>query len=61
MGRLTELFEFLKSEDVPTESDMRVRYAYIHKTPELMKPRAEYRKELKAERGEQMGLFENKT
>jgi hypothetical protein len=58
MGRLTELFEFVNSENVPTESDMRVRYAYIHKTPELMKLRAEYRKELKSERCEQMGLFD---
>ena len=60
MGRLTELFEFLNSEDVPTDSDMRVRYAYINKNPELMKLRTEYRKELKAEKqlDDQMGLFD---
>ena len=60
MGRLTELFEFLNSEDVPTDSDMRVRYAYINKNPELMKLRKYYRKELKADkdRDDQMGLFD---
>jgi len=49
MGRLTELFDFLNRDNVPSSADMRLHYSYIQKNPELMSLRKIYLKEKKSE------------
>ena len=46
MGKLSQLFCFLNAEEVPNAQQMRHHYSHIDKTPELMKLRREYRKDL---------------
>ena len=56
MGRLTELFDFINRENVPSEHEMKVIYSYINKTKEIMDVRKKYRKGLK-EQGKQNDLL----
>jgi len=44
MGRLSQLFHFLNTEEAPTAKQMRHYYSHISKTKELMKLRRKYRK-----------------
>jgi len=44
MGRLSELFDFINREDVPSEREMNFTYSHISKSPDLMAIRKEYRK-----------------
>ena len=47
MGRLSELFWYINADKVPSENDMRNRYAYIEKSGALTTIRNEVRKSIK--------------
>ena len=50
MGRLSELFWFINAEKIPSNREARFYYHYLSKTPELVKIRRQYRKDLKRRR-----------
>jgi hypothetical protein len=47
MGRVTEFIEFINSDTIPTDEEMKFMYSHLSKTEKLKKTRKEYRKKLK--------------